>query len=129
MGDNPAIKPQVQTEADPVTAKFQATPQPLAVTYTRREMPVYYVAGHELEGLTHSGDSIYLAVSSAAFGAFITIVSVLKTTPLGDPSTHAVFVWGSIVTGLLTVVYGFMCFRAQRIARRKLADITGRPQG
>jgi arginine exporter protein ArgO len=71
---------------------------------------MYPILDQELQTLVSGYTSIYLALFGMAFGAFLTLFITVLTVQL-ETSEHRFFKDATLITGIFTVILGFMAWR------------------
>ena len=85
---------------------------------------MHYVSDTELRNLATAGSgSVNLGFFGICVGLFGGCIITLATVEITNPITHASFVAGSLVTGIMTLYFGIMALRDFLAVRQKLKEL------
>src|SRR5438552_1358270 len=112
-------QPPVGQSATPQWVDRPAGDTGLTTETVPRHMKFVRVALTELDDLRASNSTLELAFFGMTFGAFVTILSTLRTVQINDASTHAAFVASAVLLGVLSAYFGIATIRGEARWRKR----------
>jgi len=96
---------------------------PVNVSYSPREMRVYYLNEAELDSIASQTGSTDIAFLGISAGALITLCATLETVTIADPIKHATFVGAAIVFLVFTLFFGARTYQSLQYSKKRLQQI------
>jgi len=100
---------------------YQDKPQsnPVTIKQIPREVLMFAVGEHELDGLTSTNAPLFLSFFGISMGALISLGTTLWTVPIPQPVSHATFVGMAWVSLAGTVVFAILSISSIRATKQK----------
>ncbi len=113
----------MQEEGEHLAGQSKTSAVPVTVLYKPRSVTMCYVSEQELDAFGSVQNSVNLAFSALAFGAWLTLTVTLATVQITNPYTYAAFWGGFWISLVLTGYFGIRAFLDFRHSRTHISSI------
>jgi len=113
---------EVKQELISTPAIAPAKPNETTVVEHPRELHMYRITESEIDQLISTNDPICLGLFTLCVGSFISFLTALFTAQTSD-RVNAAFVAIIIVTGILSIYFGWKTWQARNQSSQRVKDI------